>query len=157
MNTYRTRRDAMLAALDEHFPAEASWTRPEGGFFVWVTLPATWTPAPCWGGARARRDVHPGDGFFPDGKTGKNCMRIAFCYESPENLAEAVKRLAGVINDRLELYRAFIDAGALPNAGRADAASRSGPNLDPCALALAYESTLSRAASRFWTLDGSAD
>ena len=40
-------------------------------------------------------------------------MRIAFCYESPENLAEAVKRLAAVINDRLELYRAFLEAGAI--------------------------------------------
>ena len=40
-------------------------------------------------------------------------MRIAFCFESPENLTEAVKRLANVINDRLELYRAFIDAGAI--------------------------------------------
>ena len=55
----------------------------------------------------------PGDGFFPDGKTGKNCMRIAFCYESPENITEAVRRLAGVINDRLELYRAFLEAGAI--------------------------------------------
>ena len=36
----------------------------------------------------------PGDGFYPGGSAGKNCMRIAFCYESPENLAEAVKRLA---------------------------------------------------------------
>ena len=40
-------------------------------------------------------------------------MRIAFCFESPENLTEAVKRLANVINERLELYRAFIDAGAI--------------------------------------------
>ena len=40
-------------------------------------------------------------------------MRIAFCYESPENITEAVRRLAGVINDRLELYRAFLEAGAI--------------------------------------------
>ena len=127
VNTYRTRRDAMLAALDEHFPPEASWTRPEGGFFVWVTLPDYVDTGSMLGAALEHGVTYtPGDGFFPDGKTGKNCMRIAFCYESPENLAEAVKRLAGVINERLELYRAFIDAGALPNAGRADAASRSG-------------------------------
>ena len=47
------------------------------------------------------------------GKRGKNAMRIAFCYESPENLEEAIKRLADVIEDRLELYRAFLDAGAI--------------------------------------------
>ena len=55
----------------------------------------------------------PGDGFFPDGTSGKNCMRIAFCFESPENLTEAVRRLAAVIEERLELYRAFIQAGAI--------------------------------------------
>ena len=42
VSTYRERRDAMLAALEEYFPAEASWTRPEGGFFVWVT-PVSYT------------------------------------------------------------------------------------------------------------------
>ena len=55
----------------------------------------------------------PGTGFFPDGVTGRNCMRINFSYESPERIEEAVKRLAGVIEARLELYRAFIEAGAL--------------------------------------------
>ena len=55
----------------------------------------------------------PGDGFWPDGKRGRNCMRIAFCYESPENIDEAIRRLAEVIEDQLELYRAFIAAGAI--------------------------------------------
>ena len=55
----------------------------------------------------------PGDSFFPGGKCGKNCMRINFSYESPENIEEAVRRLAGVVEDRLELYRAFIEAGAI--------------------------------------------
>ena len=114
VKTYRTRRDAMLAALDEHFPAEATWTRPEGGFFVWVTLPSYVDTGSMLSVALENGVTYtPGDGFYPGGSAGKNCMRIAFCYESPENLAEAVKRLAAVINDRLELYRAFIDAGAI--------------------------------------------
>ena len=114
VKTYRTRRDAMLAALDEHFPAEATWTRPEGGFFVWVTLPSYMDTGSMLSVALENGVTYtPGDGFYPGGSAGKNCMRIAFCYESPENLAEAVKRLAAVINDRLELYRAFIDAGAI--------------------------------------------
>ena len=108
VSTYRERRDAMLAALEEYFPAEASWTRPEGGFFVWVTLPSYVDTGSMLSVALEHGVTYtPGDGFFPDGKTGKNCMRIAFCFESPENLTEAVKRLANVINDRLELYRAF--------------------------------------------------
>ncbi len=112
-STYAERRDAMLAALEEHFPAEARWTKPDGGFFVWVELPkfvdcnAMLAEAVECGVTYA-----PGDGFYPDG-IGKNCMRLAFCYAEPEAINEAIRRLAEVVEDRLALYRAFIDAGAL--------------------------------------------
>ncbi len=114
VKTYRQRRDAMLAALEEHFPAEASWTHPQGGFFVWVTLPAYVDTSSMLGAALEHGVTYtPGDGFFPDGVRGRNCMRIAFCYETPENITEAIRRLAEVIEERLELYRAFIQAGAI--------------------------------------------
>lgn len=114
VKTYRTRRDAMLKALDEYFPPEATWTHPEGGFFVWVTLPTYVDTSSMLAEALASGVIYtPGDGFFPDGKRGRNSMRIAFCYESPENIDEAIKRLAAVIEEKLELYRAFIEAGAL--------------------------------------------
>lgn len=114
VKTYHTRRDAMLAALEEYFPPEATWTHPEGGFFVWVTLPAYVDTGSMLSVALENGVTYtPGDGFFPDGTSGKNCMRIAFCFESPENLTEAVRRLAPVIEERLELYRAFIQAGAI--------------------------------------------
>jgi 2-aminoadipate transaminase len=114
VKTYHSRRDAMLAALDEFFPKEASWTHPEGGFFVWATLPdyvdtSSMLPVALEAGVT----YTPGDGFFPDGVSGKNSMRLAFCYESPEHIREAIRRLALVIEDRLELYRAFLEAGAL--------------------------------------------
>ena len=119
--TYAERRDAMLAALEEHFPAEATWTRPEGGFFVWVELP----PYVDCANMLAEAVEHgvafvPGDGFFPDGR-GRNCMRLAFCYAEPEAIGEGVRRLGEVLEDRLELYRAFIDAGAIeaPDRGAA--------------------------------------
>ena len=51
--------------------------------------------------------------FMPDGKRGRNCMRLNFSFESPENIREAIRRLAEVVEDRLELYRAFIAAGAI--------------------------------------------
>lgn len=121
VKTYHTRRDAMLAALDQYFPPEATWTHPEGGFFVWVTLPSYVDTGSMLSEAlEAGVTYTPGDGFFPNASAGQNCMRIAFCYESPENLTEAIKRLAKVINERLELYRAFIDAGAI----KADVAGR---------------------------------
>jgi 2-aminoadipate transaminase len=111
--TYAERRGAMLAALDEHFPPEARWTRPEGGFFVWVELPLYVDCASMLAEAVEHGVTFvPGDGFFPDGR-GRNCMRLAFCYAEPSAIAEGIRRLAEVIEDRLELYRAFIAAGAL--------------------------------------------
>ena len=117
VKTYDTRRRAMLAALDEYMPSEVSWTHPEGGFFVWLTLPEYVDATSFFFNDTATTEIYtPGDGFYPDGKRGRNCMRIAFCYESPENIDEAIRRLAEVIEDRLELYRVFLEAGALPAA-----------------------------------------
>lgn len=114
IDTYRERRDAMLAALEEYFPPEATWTHPEGGFFVWVTLPDYVDTGSMLTAALDKGVTYtPGDSFYPNGSAGKNSMRIAFCFESPEKLREAIRRLADVINERLELYRAFLDAGAI--------------------------------------------
>ena len=112
---YAKRRDAMLAALEEFFPAESSWTHPEGGLFVWVTLPE-YVDTPQLLSVALDKGVTfvPGDGCYPGGSgLGRNAMRIAFCYEEPKNIREAIRRLGEVIEERMELYRAFIDAGAL--------------------------------------------
>lgn len=110
---YAERRDAMLEALEEYFPPEASWTYPEGGLFVWVTLPE-YVNTPQLLNVALEKGVTfvPGDGCYPGGSgMGCNAMRIAFCYENPENIREAIRRLGAVIEERFELYRAFIDAG----------------------------------------------
>lgn len=110
---YHERRDAMLEALEEFFPAEATWTRPEGGFFIWVQLPPYVDTTMMLPEALEKGVTYvPGDGFYPDGR-GRNCMRVAFCYEAPDDLREAVRRLGEAIEEKLELYRAFIDAGAI--------------------------------------------
>lgn len=112
--SYSERRDAMLEALAEHFPAEAHWTLPEGGFFVWVTLPSFLDTTTMLAEAVEHNVTFtPGDAFYPDGR-GRNCMRLAFCYADPDRIREGIARLAAVLEDRLELYRAFIDAGAIP-------------------------------------------
>ncbi len=114
VKTYRERRDAMLAALEQYFPPEASWTRPEGGLFVWVTLPEYFDTGSMLSEAlEAGVTYVPGDSFYPNASAGKNCMRINFSFETPEHITEAVRRLAAVIEDRLALYRAFIEAGAI--------------------------------------------
>ena len=117
--TYAERRDAMIEALTEHFPAEARWTVPEGGFFVWVEMPPFLDLKTVLAEAVERGVTYvPGDAFYPDGR-GRNCMRLGFCYASPERIREGLARLADVLEDRLELYRAFADAGVLPAAAGA--------------------------------------
>lgn len=116
-DVYRERRDAMLAALAEYFPAEAQWTHPEGGFFVWVTLPKHVDT----GAVLAEAVEHgvtfvPGSDFFADGR-GSSSMRLAFCFASPERIEEGVRRLGEVLEDRLEVYRAFVEAGAITDEG----------------------------------------
>ena len=114
VKTYDKRRRAMLAALDEYFPPEATWTRPEGGFFVWVALPSYVDANSMLAEALDHGVIYaPGDSFYPDGKRGRNCMRLNFSFESPDNITEAIRRLSEVIEDRLELYRAFIAAGVI--------------------------------------------
>jgi len=110
---YSERRDAMLAALAEHFPSEAHWTMPSGGFFVWVTLPSFFDATTMLAEAVERGVTFtPGDAFYADGR-GRNSMRLAFCYAEPERIHEGIARLAEVIEDRMALYRAFIAAGAI--------------------------------------------
>ena len=122
---YEERRDTMLAALAEHFPASATWTRPAGGFYVWLTLPAGLdTGAMLPRAVTARVAYVPGTAFYADG-FGSSSMRLSYCYPTPERIHEGVRRLAGVIADELELREVFGGPGpALPGRGY------SGPNTD---------------------------
>lgn len=114
IDRYHERRDAMLDALDDSFGPEVSWTHPKGGFFIWLTLPSYFDTDQMLSVALERGVAYvPGKGCYPDGR-GKSSMRIAFCYEQPDVIREAIKRLSDVIDDRMGLYRAFLDAGALP-------------------------------------------
>ena len=104
-------------------PSEARWTTPEGGFFVWAEFPEFLDTGTMLAEAVENGVTFvPGDGFFPDGR-GRNCMRLAFCYAEPDAIREGIRRLAEVLEDRLELYRAFIAAGALPDTSRREGAA----------------------------------
>ncbi len=100
---YRDRRDAMLGSLAAQMPAGVTWTRPAGGFFVWVTLPGgidTNTMLPR--AVNARVVFVPGTGFYADGN-GHNAMRLSYCHPSPERIRTGVTRLASVVSSGLEL------------------------------------------------------
>jgi 2-aminoadipate transaminase len=91
---YRERRDAMLAAVEKHFPAEASWRCPEGGMYLWVTMP---TPGPNatdlylaainYNVAFAIGSVFSASGSFT------HTLRLSFVTQSPPNIEEGIRRL----------------------------------------------------------------
>jgi 2-aminoadipate transaminase len=90
----RVRRDAMLDALELHLPEGAEWSRPEGGYFVWVDLPGD---APSLADAEAAGVTFvPGPDFFADG-SGASSMRLAFSFVSTDEIAEGVTRLAPLL------------------------------------------------------------
>jgi 2-aminoadipate transaminase len=105
---YRGRRDAMLRALDEEFPAEAGWSRPQGGLFVWASLPSYIDTQELLARAIERHGVAfvPGGGFFLDGRGAHN-MRLNFSFAREEVLAEGVARIGAAIASTIELQRAL--------------------------------------------------
>jgi DNA-binding transcriptional MocR family regulator len=107
VDTYRTRRDAMLDALGEHFPDDASWTRPAGGFYVWATLPGYVDTQAMLAAAVERKVAYvPGTAFYPDDR-GKDQMRLAFCYPSEERIREGIARLGALLHDEGQLFRSM--------------------------------------------------
>lgn len=92
----RTKRDAMLAALDEYFGDSATWSRPEGGLFIWLELPKTADVEAVRNQVLETADVGylPGPVFAPDGVSGKNRLRLCYGYNTPGEIAEGIGRLA---------------------------------------------------------------
>ncbi|GAB4117369.1 MAG: PLP-dependent aminotransferase family protein [Candidatus Caldatribacteriota bacterium] len=98
---YRQKKEVMLKALNKYFPVEATWTKPEGGFFVFATLPEyVDTDEMFMDSIKAEVAYVSGSPFFANGK-GKNTMRLSFCYPSKEDIEEGIRRLGGVIKDRI--------------------------------------------------------
>jgi len=99
---YKARRDAMLETLDAHFPKSATWTRPQGGFYVWVTLPPEIdTKAMMPKAIVAKVAYVPGTAFYADG-LGSWSMRLSYCYPTPERIRDGVKALAGVVEQEIQ-------------------------------------------------------
>ncbi|MDI2099112.1 PLP-dependent aminotransferase family protein [Ruicaihuangia caeni] len=106
---YRERRDAMLEALDDFLP-EMSWTVPNGGFFVWLTLPEHLDSQSML--PRAVKELvayTPGTGFYADGN-GRHNIRLSFCYPKPDFIREGVRRLSTVINAERALLDTFMQS-----------------------------------------------
>lgn len=93
----RTKRDAMLSALDEHFGGSgATWSKPNGGLYLWLTMPAGTDIAAIRDQVLERVDVGylTGVGFAADGVSGKNHARLCYGYNSPEEISQGIALLA---------------------------------------------------------------
>ncbi|HEX5526757.1 MAG TPA: PLP-dependent aminotransferase family protein [Solirubrobacterales bacterium] len=111
---YRGRRDTMLEALRTYFPAEATWTEPEGGLFIWATLPGYIDTSDLLAKA-LRADVAfvPGAAAYLDGR-GRHSMRLNFSGVDAETIREGVRRIGEVIGEQVELYGALTGEHRVP-------------------------------------------
>ena len=101
----RGRRDSMLAALGENFGGSAGWSSPDGGLYIWLRMPDGTDIASLREEALgAGVGFQPGPMFAPDGISGRNCARLCFGYNTPEEIHEGIGRLA----------RVFAEGGCLP-------------------------------------------
>jgi 2-aminoadipate transaminase len=104
VDIYRRRRDVMVESLRKHFPAQATWTEPEGGLFIWATLPDYIDTGDLL--AKALRDdvaFVPGQAAYVD-ERGRNSMRLNFSGVTEDEIREGIRRIGKVIAEQVELY-----------------------------------------------------
>jgi len=98
---YRERREAMLAAMERHFPPGVTWTRPQGGLFLWVQVPEHIDTTEFLNLALQEKVAFvPGRAFYPD-DDGQNAMRLTFATADPERIEEGIKRLERALTREL--------------------------------------------------------
>ena len=102
-SAYSARRDVMLKALEEHMPDGVGWTKPEGGMFIWVTLPEVLDGADLLAESLKTQRVAfvPGHAFFADG-SGRNTLRLSYATSDEAKIAEGIKRLGNLITIALD-------------------------------------------------------
>jgi 2-aminoadipate transaminase len=118
---YRRRRDTMLDALAEHFPAEATWTHPRGGLFVWATLPDYIDTTDLL--ARALQSnvaFVPGRAAYLDGRGGSS-MRLNFSGVDEHAIREGVRRIGEVVREQVDLFGTLTGRAPAPEAEPAPA------------------------------------
>jgi len=109
---YQERKEALVGSLKEHLP-DLTWTNPNGGFYVWLTLPEHLDSKAML--PRAVKELvayTPGTAFFANGD-GRHNIRLSFCYPTPDAIRLGVRRLTKVINGETELLETFAGTGQL--------------------------------------------
>ena len=97
----------MLKTLKENFTGIASWSKPKGGFFIWLRLPDYLNTKEILADAVRNSVAYvPGSGFYPDDK-GLNEARLAFCTENTERIEKGIKLLSKIVKEKIKLYKSF--------------------------------------------------
>ena len=111
---YRRRRDAMLDALAEHFPREAEWTYPQGGMFLWATLPDYIDTTDLLARALGEKVAFvPGRAAYVDGRGGSS-MRLNFSGSGEDDIREGIRRIGKVVREQVGLYGTLTGAEPAP-------------------------------------------
>jgi 2-aminoadipate transaminase len=115
---YRRRRDVMLDALAEHYPREAEWTHPQGGLFIWATLPDYIDTTDLLARALEQHVAFvPGRAAYVDGRGGSS-MRLNFSGVSENDIREGIKRIGEVVREQVALYGTLTGAAPVSGSGR---------------------------------------
>jgi 2-aminoadipate transaminase len=110
---YHAKRNAMVDALEKHMPGDAgvSWTKPDGGLFVWLRMPEGIDTEEMLQRAIENKVAYvPGAACFVDGG-GHNTLRLSYSLVSEERIDEGIRRLAGVVKERIEAHGVAVNAG----------------------------------------------
>jgi|CZKG01.1.fsa_nt_gi 2-aminoadipate transaminase len=125
-NLYRRRRDVMLESLEEHFGGRASWTRPEGGLFIWATLDDDVDTTDLLARSEGVAFV-PGRAAYMDGRRGSSSMRLNFAGVPDDHIREGIRRVGRIMGGDTGLLGTLTGT---PLAPTSPAASKREPNDD---------------------------
>ena len=103
VSLYKGKRDLLLSLLEEHMPEGVRWTRPEGGLFLFLTLPEGFDAVAFYDKALSAGVAYVAGEFFHPDRSGKNTMRLNFSFMSPEKIIAGIKLLAELLADGLGL------------------------------------------------------
>jgi 2-aminoadipate transaminase len=131
-NLYRRRRDVMLEALEEHFGGRASWTRPEGGLFIWATMDGDVDTTDLLARSEGVAFV-PGRAAYMDGRRGRSSMRLNFAGVPDDDIREGIRRIGRNMGGDTGLLGTLTGSRPAPSASGATEPGRQDDGPGPLA------------------------
>jgi 2-aminoadipate transaminase len=98
---YKGKRDLLLGLLERHMPEGVKWTHPEGGLFLFLTMPEGFDAVKFYDKALDAGVAYVAGEFFHPDRSGKNTMRLNFSFMSPERISEGIRLLADLLGSEL--------------------------------------------------------